>query len=393
MAEELTYVLIPPYSIIKSRTGGILGRLLASDNVELVGARMFIFSDQFVTDYQNTFDDIDAPWADLWKTYIGEHLGHPNVMGLSGRCMVLLFKGENARAYLKDEVIGSISNQWPRGDTIRGTYGDYIVDRDGGVRHFEPAVITAHSDEVLASQLRMLAKYARTDGGILEEKVPFPGETNVQTSLVILKPDNFYKPSRRPGNIVDVFSRTGLNIVATKLFSFTANMGEEFYGQLRGIFVDKLRGVVAGALKDKLEGTFDFNIPETAYDQMAGSLATDNAETEFNKIVEYMSGIEGGVHIPEDQRDVPGPSKCLALLYRGHDAIESIRKWLGSTNPQKADAGTVRSDFGRDLMRNAAHASDSTDNAERERKIIGLWKEDADQPTAFERTINECLGS
>ena len=393
MAEELTYVLIPPYSIIKSRTGGILGRLLASDNVELVGARMFIFSDQFVTDYQNTFDDIDAPWADLWKTYIGEHLGHPNVMGLSGRCMVLLFKGENARAYLKDEVIGSISNQWPRGDTIRGTYGDYIVDRDGGVRHFEPAVITAHNDEVLARQLRLLAKYAATDGGILEEKVPFPGETNVQTSLVILKPDNFYKPSRRPGNIVDVFSRTGLNIVATKLFSFTANMGEEFYGQLRSIFVDKLRGVVAGALKDKLEGVFDFDVSEATYDQMAGSLATDNAETEFNKIVEYMSGIEGGVHIPEDQRDVPGPSKCVALLYRGHDAIESIRKWLGSTNPQKADAGTVRSDFGRDLMRNAAHASDSTENAERERKIIGLWKEDADQPTAFERTINEYLGS
>lgn len=393
MAEELTYVLISPYSIIKSRTGGILGRLLASDKVELVGARMFIFSDQLVADYQKTFDDIDAPWADLWKTYIGEHLRHPNVMGLSGRCMVLLFKGENARAHLKDEVIGSISNQWPRGDSIRGTYGDYIVDRDGGVRHFEPAVITAHNDEVLAGQLRMLAKYARTDGGILEEKVPFPDDANVQTSLVILKPDNFYKPSRRPGNIVDVFSRTGLNIVATKLFSFTANMGEEFYGQLRSIFVDKLRGVVAGALKDKLEGVFDFDVSEATYDQMAGPLATDNAETEFNKIVEYMSGIEGGVHIPEDRRDVPGPSKCVALLYRGNDAIESIRKWLGSTNPQKADAGTVRSDFGRDLMRNAAHASDSTDNAERERKIIGLWEEPADQPTAFERTINEYLGS
>ena len=391
MGEQLTYVMIPPYSIIKSRTGGILGRLLASDNVSLAGARMFIFSNEFVAEYIETFASSPEPWRALWKTYIREHLGHPNVLGLSGRCMVLLFRGENARAHIKDDVIGSITDKWPRGDTIRGTYGDYIVDRSGEVRYFEPAVITGRNDETLAAQLRLLAKYARPDGGILEQKVAFPGATNVQTTLVILKPDNFYRPSRRPGNIVDVFSKTGLNIVAASLFSFTAKMGEEFYGQLRPIFVEKLRGGVADALKEHLKGAFGFAITDETYDQMAGLLAADNAETEFNRIVEYMSGIQGGTHCPPAQRDRPGPNKCLALLYRGQDAIEAIRKWLGSTNPDQADAGTVRSDFGRDLMRNAAHASDSAENAERERRIIGLWTENPDEPSAFERTIHEYL--
>ena len=65
-------------------------------------------------------------------------------------------------------------------------------------------------------------------------------------------------------------------------------------------------------------------------------------------------------------------TKCLALLYEGNDAIDKIRRLLGSTDPTKAEPGTVRSDFGRDLMRNGAHASDSPDSALRERRIVGL---------------------
>ena len=35
----------------------------------------------------------------------------------------------------------------------------------------------------------------------------------------------------------------------------------------------------------------------------------------------------------------------------------------------------MRSVYGEDLMRNAAHASDSVASAERERRIIGLWED------------------
>jgi len=38
-----------------------------------------------------------------------------------------------------------------------------------------------------------------------------------------------------------------------------------------------------------------------------------------------------------------------------------------------AAEGTIRSDFGQNILQNAAHASDSIENAVRERKIIGLY--------------------
>ena len=41
MAEELSYVLVTPYSIRKSRTGGIVARLISRTGLDLVAARMF----------------------------------------------------------------------------------------------------------------------------------------------------------------------------------------------------------------------------------------------------------------------------------------------------------------------------------------------------------------
>jgi len=52
VAEQLAYALITPYSLYKSRTGGIIGRLLGSARLELVAARMFVFSDEFADAYQ-----------------------------------------------------------------------------------------------------------------------------------------------------------------------------------------------------------------------------------------------------------------------------------------------------------------------------------------------------
>ncbi len=49
---------------------------------------------------------------------------------------------------------------------------------------------------------------------------------------------------------------------------------------------------------------------------------------------------------------------------------------MGATDPRKADLSSIRKFYGLDILRNAVHASDSVENAERERKIIGLWNEE-----------------
>ena len=50
--------------------------------------------------------------------------------------------------------------------------------------------------------------------------------------------------------------------------------------------------------------------------------------------------------------------------------LEKIRKLLGPTDPNQAQPGSVRREFGHDIMVNAAHASDSAESAEREMGII-----------------------
>jgi nucleoside-diphosphate kinase len=56
----------------------------------------------------------------------------------------------------------------------------------------------------------------------------------------------------------------------------------------------------------------------------------------------------------------------LAAVYEGENAVEAIRKIMGSTDPKKAEAGTIRRDFGIDIERNSIHGSDSKENAEKE---------------------------
>lgn len=54
----------------------------------------------------------------------------------------------------------------------------------------------------------------------------------------------------------------------------------------------------------------------------------------------------------------------IALVLEGEDAIGKVRDMLGPTNSKEAPAGTIRGDFGGDMMVNVCHASDSPENGE-----------------------------
>lgn len=388
MSEQLSYALITPYSLYKSRTGGIIGRLLAQTKLEFVGARMYVFSDAFVDAYLDVFchDDMEPAIAEAWRNYLNRSLRPNNPWGFLPRCMMLLFKGPDAVRHLKEDVIGSFTEQ-PVGDTIRGTYGDFIREpQTGTIHYFEPAVITCSRPDQVDQHLKLLADYARTDGGVLTGRVEYD-QPDAQCSLVMLKPDNFYRRSRRPGNIIDAFSLTGLRIVGAKLFSMTVAQGERFYGPLKHIFVDKLKGNVTKEIYSRLGDAFEYPFEMDDAEHLADRLAERNAVYEFNRIVEYMTGVNPD-DVSEAEKATASKTKCLGLLYEGPNAIEKIREVLGSTDPQKAEPGTVRSDFGRDLMRNGAHASDSPENALREREIVGLVQTENDA-SDIERLIGE----
>ena len=54
MSQQLAYVIVTPYSLYKSRTGGILSRLITRTGLDLAGLRMFAPSPELVKEYAET---------------------------------------------------------------------------------------------------------------------------------------------------------------------------------------------------------------------------------------------------------------------------------------------------------------------------------------------------
>ena len=62
--------------------------------------------------------------------------------------------------------------------------------------------------------------------------------------------------------------------------------------------------------------------------------------------------------------------KCMPMVLERADAVAALRKTIGATDPAEAEAGTVRKLYAESKERNAIHASDSDENAEREARFF-----------------------
>lgn len=60
----------------------------------------------------------------------------------------------------------------------------------------------------------------------------------------------------------------------------------------------------------------------------------------------------------------------VAVVFEGRGAVARIRQAMGATDPAKAEAGTIRADFGLNVRRNAVHGSDSVETAEAEIRLF-----------------------
>jgi nucleoside diphosphate kinase len=284
--------------------------------------------------------------------------------------MMLLFRGEDAVRKTR-AVVGSFSSGRYGGETIRDTYGDLVLDSDGEVLYFEPAVLAAPTPGEAEEKLRLWAGFSDTDGGVLENVIAYrPGE-RPQRTLVLIKPDNFQFAAGRPGNMIDFFSRSGLFIVGIRILRMSPAQAMEFYGPVREVLRTKLKDVVASRAKTVLEKELGFAIPAEQEGQLGEMLGPLFGDNQFESIVKFMSGQTPG-ECPAGQIDQPGTEKCIAMVYEGVEAVRKIRDILGPTDPSKAPPGSIRREFGQSVMVNAAHASDSEENAVREMGIVNV---------------------
>jgi nucleoside diphosphate kinase len=372
MSQQLAYVIITPYSLYKSRTGGILTRLITRTGLDLAGMRLFAPSAELVQEYAakivSAHDTQDRKIQELLQQYVLENLSPDPKTGRRRRVMMLLFRGDEAVRKVRS-VVGNLSPDRRGGETIRDTYSDLIMDDNGNVRYFEPAVLAAPNVEESDRKLKLWAKYSDTDGGILENVISYPPGDKPERTLVLIKPDNFKFATGRPGNVIDFFSRTGLYIVGAKVLPMSTAQAMEFYGPVREFLRNKLKDGVSAKAKDILEKEFGFKISPADQKALGDILGPLQGDAQFDNIVRFMSGHAPG-EIPESEWHKPGTEKCIALVYEGVGAVNKIRDVLGPTDPSKAPPGSIRREFGSTIMVNAAHASDSAENAQREFGIV-----------------------
>ena len=233
-AEELSYVIVTPYSMRKSRTGGIVSRLISRTGLDLVGGRMFAPGEELVRRY--TEDDRDREsdprhraTQELIRDYVRKNFTGERD-GQRPRVLLLVFRGPDAIEKIR-HVVGHIVHERTSGETIRDTYGDYITDEAGKVTYFEPGVLASLDAESVEENLKLWAEFSDSDGGILDDVITYPAGAKVEKTLVLIKPDNFKFPNIRPGGVIEVFSRTGLYIVGFKVHRMSVAQAEEFTGR------------------------------------------------------------------------------------------------------------------------------------------------------------------
>ena len=107
----------------------------------------------------------------------------------------------------------------------------------------------------------------------------------------------------------------------------------------------------AGAILNRIENA-GFRIVALKKVHLSASRAAEfyavHKERPFYKeLIDYMSS---------------GP--IMAAILEKENAVSDFRKLIGATNPENAEAGTIRADFAESMAKNAVHGSDSDENAQ-----------------------------
>ena len=68
--------------------------------------------------------------------------------------------------------------------------------------------------------------------------------------------------------------------------------------------------------------------------------------------------------------DFIGSGDVIVAKVTGPEAISVLRTLMGATDPAKADPGTLRGDYGKEITQNLVHGSDSPESARRELELF-----------------------
>jgi nucleoside-diphosphate kinase len=113
---------------------------------------------------------------------------------------------------------------------------------------------------------------------------------------------------------------------------------------------DAVRARVAGRILARIEeagfAIRAMRLVHLSKAEAEGFYAVHRARPFFGDLTNFMSS---------------GP--CIVMALEAPDAIRKWRTLMGATDPAKADAGTLRKEFGKSIEHNATHGSDAPETA------------------------------
>ena len=74
-------------------------------------------------------------------------------------------------------------------------------------------------------------------------------------------------------------------------------------------------------------------------------------------------GVHADKYFFEELTDFMSSGPIVAAILEKENAVADFRKLIGSTDPSKADEGTIRKIFAESMSHNAVHGSDCDENA------------------------------
>lgn len=114
---------------------------------------------------------------------------------------------------------------------------------------------------------------------------------------------------------------------------------------------DATRRNLTGAINAKLEEAGLRIIAQKrihmSQEQAEGFYAVHKERPFFGELTEFMSS-----------------EPVVVQVLEGEDAVAKNREVMGATNPEEADAGTIRKEYALSIGENSVHGSDSLENAE-----------------------------
>ena len=123
-----------------------------------------------------------------------------------------------------------------------------------------------------------------------------------------------------------------------------------------------------------MERTFAIIKPDAVERRLAGKILARIEEAGFTvramrlqqltkQEAEGFYAVHRGRPFFPELTDFMSSGPCIVMALEAPDAIKKWRDTMGPTDPAKAEAGTLRRDFGESIGRNATHGSDAPDTA------------------------------